>query len=243
MIFKQRLCLSLTRWLRSFTSFSSVFQWQLLSELFPQWRMACPQVPEISSVAQRPSCFGVGFSLCWFSGGLFICLTPFLWGKVSDPPADPLLSACCDGQLIVFKFCSVVWLWMLLTGSGDEFCGPLSALFHAADYHLPAVSPSAFLVFVYWKFLWRSAPCSPPFSGALTALPLLCCVLVFSFLFMFSFLLHFILFFCRARGQSAQGAMLVYSRGYWGNTAWHLVLTCWSAKYFLSGFGADIWQS
>jgi hypothetical protein len=27
-------------------------------------------------------------------------------------------------------------------------------------------------------------------------------------------------------GQSADGAMLVYSGGGWGNTSWHLVLTC-----------------
>jgi hypothetical protein len=32
---------------------------------------------------------------------------------------------------------------------GDEICGPLSALFQAAAYHLPTVSPSAFPVFVY----------------------------------------------------------------------------------------------
>jgi hypothetical protein len=33
--FKQRLCVSLTRYLRSLASFSSVFQWQLLSQLLP----------------------------------------------------------------------------------------------------------------------------------------------------------------------------------------------------------------
>jgi hypothetical protein len=39
--------------------------------------------------------------------GLFLCLAPFLWGKVNDLSASPLLSACCEGLLIVFQFCSV----------------------------------------------------------------------------------------------------------------------------------------
>jgi hypothetical protein len=62
----------------------------------------------ISSVAIQLSCFGVGFSLCLITGALFVCLTPFLWGKVSDPSASPLLSVCCDGLLIIFQFCSVI---------------------------------------------------------------------------------------------------------------------------------------
>jgi hypothetical protein len=33
---------------------------------------------------------------------------PFLWGKVSDPSSGPLVSACCDGLLIVFQFCSAI---------------------------------------------------------------------------------------------------------------------------------------
>jgi hypothetical protein len=78
------------------------------------------------------------------TGGLFLFLTPFLWGKVSDSSAGPLLSACCDGLLIIFQFCTVIWLWMLLTGSGDELCGSLTALFQAVAYHLPAVGSSAF---------------------------------------------------------------------------------------------------
>jgi hypothetical protein len=31
-----------------------------------------------------------------------LCLAPFLWGKVSDPSASPLLSACCDGLFFNF---------------------------------------------------------------------------------------------------------------------------------------------
>jgi hypothetical protein len=35
---------------------------------------------------------------------LFLCLALFLCGKVSDPSAGSLLSACCDGLLFVFNF-------------------------------------------------------------------------------------------------------------------------------------------
>jgi hypothetical protein len=88
----------------------------------------------------------------------------------------PLLSACGDGLLIIFQFCSIVWLWMLLTGSGDELCGLLPALFQAVAYHLPAVDPSAFPAFVYWKFSWRSAPCPFPLLWCTfsNSTPLLC---------------------------------------------------------------------
>jgi hypothetical protein len=78
--------------------------------------------------------------LCWFTRGLFLCLIPFLWGKGSDLSVGPLQSACCDGLLIIFQFCNVVLLWMLLTGLGDELCGLLPALFQVAAYHLPLLA-------------------------------------------------------------------------------------------------------
>jgi hypothetical protein len=114
LVFKQSLCLSLARWLGSlasifFLSFSgSCLVSSSLSEVWQFEFVYCPQVLENSSVVLQPSCFGVGFSLCWFTGGLFFCLVPFLWGKARDPSARPLLSACCDGLLIVFQFCSVI---------------------------------------------------------------------------------------------------------------------------------------
>jgi hypothetical protein len=45
---------------------------------------------------------------------LFLCFTLFLWGKFSDLSASPQLSTSCDGLMIIFQFCSVVWLWMSL---------------------------------------------------------------------------------------------------------------------------------
>jgi hypothetical protein len=102
-----------------------------------QFKFACcPQVQEINSVVHQLSCFGGGFWLYLFTGGLFLCLAPFLWGRVSALLAAPLLSACCDGSLFVFQFCGAVKILVLLTGSGDEFCDPLPALLQAMSYHL-----------------------------------------------------------------------------------------------------------
>jgi hypothetical protein len=185
LIFKQSLCLSLTRWFESLASFFSSLCFScscLVSSSFSEvWHFEfvyCPQVPENSSAAHQQSCFGVGFLLFWFIGSLFFCLAPFLWGKVRDMSASSLMSACYDGLLIVFQFCSVVWLWMLLTGS-DEFCGPLPTLLQAVTYQLPAVMPSALPVFVR-----RSAPCPFPFLQCVYSTPPHpCCVFLFSALF------------------------------------------------------------
>jgi hypothetical protein len=148
LVFKQKLCLSLARWFERLASFfSPILQQQLLSQLLPHWGVACPQVLQISSVVHQPSCF---------------YLAPFFCSKVRGLLAGSLLSACYAGLLIIFQICNVIWLWMLLTVSGYELCGPLSVLFQAAAYHPPTVSHSAFPVFVYWKFMWRSAPCFFP---------------------------------------------------------------------------------
>jgi hypothetical protein len=155
-----------------------VFQLQLLSQLLLQCSVACPLFPKIISGVPQPFCFGVGFSLCWFTEGLFLCLAPFLWGKFSDPSAVCLLSVCCHVLLTVFQFCSVILLWMLLTGSGDDLCGPLPALFQAAAHHLPALCPSAFL----FHHLFTDSSCGdqvlapPPFPVHLQHPNLLICV-------------------------------------------------------------------
>jgi hypothetical protein len=62
-------------------------------------------------------------SLCLFAGDLFLCLVPFLWGKVSDPSAGP----CCQhvvmvhclffnfAELFVFGCCSLAqWMSFLV---------------------------------------------------------------------------------------------------------------------------------
>jgi hypothetical protein len=107
------------------------------------------------------------FLLCWFTGGLFLCLAPFLCGKIRDPSSGSLLSACYGGLLIVLLFCNIVltlvvahWLrrWALWTAI---------ALFQAVAYHLPTVGLPAFSVCftVSWHGDQLLAPL--PFSGAL----------------------------------------------------------------------------
>jgi hypothetical protein len=98
----------------------------------------------ISSVAYQLSCIGVGFLLYLITGGLVLCFAPFLWGKVSDPSASPLLSVCCDGFLIVFQFCNVIWLWMLLCWLFFNFamlfdfgCCSLVQEMNFGDHYLP----------------------------------------------------------------------------------------------------------
>jgi hypothetical protein len=58
---------------------------------------------------------------------LFLCLTPFLWGKVSDLSAGPLLSVCCDGLLIVFNFAVSI----------DFGCCSLAQEMNFVDCYLP----------------------------------------------------------------------------------------------------------
>jgi hypothetical protein len=130
---------------------------------------------------------------------MFLCFTPFLWGKVRDPSASSLLSACYAGLLTVFQFWNVVWLWMLLTGLGDELSGCLSALFQAAAYNLPTVGPSAFPVFAYWMFTWRSVPCSFSLLWCAQSIlsPLLCVP--------FQFLVYYSFFYCGVEFSLSRG--------------------------------------
>jgi hypothetical protein len=153
----------------------------------------CPQVPGNSSVAHQSPWFGVRLLLFWFTGGLFLCLAPFLWGKVRDPSASSLLSALLWWFCWHFQFCSVLLLWMLFTGSGDELCGPLSALFYTVAYHLSPIGPPASPVFVYWKFPWRSAPCPCPPSPVCLQHPAPSAACFFSVLCL---LFSFLGFFC-----------------------------------------------
>jgi hypothetical protein len=56
---------------------------------------------------------------------------------------------CYDSLLFVFQFCRAVYLLMLFTGAGDEFCDLLPALLWGVAYHPPALCLPAFPVFVY----------------------------------------------------------------------------------------------
>jgi hypothetical protein len=184
-----------------------------LSEVWQFEFIYCPQVPENSSVAHQLYCFGVGFSLCWFIGCLLLFLTPFLSFKVRDVSARSLLSVCYASLLIVFQFCSIVCTWMLFTVTGDELCGPLSALFQGSS-----LSPALYQPFYLSTFCLLNVPME--ISSLLSLLlwcacstpPLLLHVL-FQFLFYYSFC-----FLQDGGGQSVQGAMLVFPRGGCGST-------------------------
>jgi hypothetical protein len=104
-----------------------------------------------------------------------------------------------------------------------------------SSYHPPTVNPSALTVFVTECLCTDQLPALPPFSGVLKA-PTLSAVCSFSVpCLLFSF------FVCGGQGSVCPGAMLVYSKGGWGNTTWCLVLTYWSAECLLSRFGASVW--
>jgi uncharacterized protein YjeT (DUF2065 family) len=81
----------------------------------------------ISYVTHQLFCFGVGFSLCWFIEGLFVCLAPFLWHKVSVVSAGPLLLMHCDGLLIVFNFAASFYFG----------CSSLAQDMNFVDHYLP----------------------------------------------------------------------------------------------------------
>jgi hypothetical protein len=139
LVFKQKLCHSFTWWFGSvffLLSFSgSCLLSSYLSEVWQFKFECCPQVQDISSVVHQVSCFGVGFLLCLFTLCLFLCLAPF---SVATSVIHQL-APCCQCVVMVlclfFQFCRAVWLWMLLTGSGDELCGLLPALCQAVAYH------------------------------------------------------------------------------------------------------------
>jgi hypothetical protein len=129
---------------------------------------------------------------------------------------------------------------MLLTGSGDELCGPRPALFQAVPYHLPTIGLSAFPFFVYYKFTWRSVSCSSPLLQCTysTPPPLLCCVFLFSFLFIIQ------LIFFEGQGYVSLSRVLC-----WfipgvavGILCATYLLTCWSAGCLPSRFGASVWS-
>jgi hypothetical protein len=110
--------------------------------------MAGPQCLEISFVAHQPSCFGGWFSLCWFTVVLFLCLAPFLWGKVRDLSYGSLLSACYAGLLTVFNFATLFTFGWCSLAQEMSFVDRYLPYFRLSLSPTP-ICPSAFPVFVY----------------------------------------------------------------------------------------------
>jgi hypothetical protein len=243
LVFKLKLCCSLVRWL------GSVFFFFCLS-VAAAWSappsVRCGSLSLTVSLQLQNQLCSPPAVLLW--SWVFTVLV--YWELVSLPHplslgqgqwsfSRPLLSECCDGLLFVFQFCGAIWLWILLTSSGDELCGSLAALLQAVAYHLPTLGLSAFQPLFAESKNWKEtlAPCSPlPFCCALSVfLPPLLCV-------SFQFIVYcFFVFFFLARGdQSAQGAMLVYPRVAGGIPCdtWHSPV-CF-AKCLPSWFGVGI---
>jgi hypothetical protein len=210
LVFKQRICLSLTKWLGNLVSFSSVFQWQLLSQLFPLSGMAV-WVCMLSSGSREQFCIPLAILLqsCIFTvldyWGLVSLSRPNSLGQgqksVSRLPTVRVLWWFAD----CFSILQYHLTWMLLTGSRDEFCGLLSALFQVEIYHWPAISSSVFLAFVYWNLCGDFCP-SPILWGHVA--PSAACFR--SLLYCSGFLF---VCFLQCGGQSAQGVMLISPRG------------------------------
>jgi hypothetical protein len=189
LVFKQRLCLSLTRWLGSLASFSSLSEAAGYSAP-PQWVVAFSQVPEISSVAYQPSCCGVGFLLCWFTEAYFFALCPFSGTMSVLHHLDPVVSvfwwfAHCFSILqscLTLDVAHWIWRWALWI----TICFLSGRSLSLVCCHTFCLSSLCLLK------VHLFAP--PLFSGVLTALRLLCC-LCFQFLVYCSVLVFVFVFF------------------------------------------------
>jgi hypothetical protein len=139
----------------------------MLGQQLPQWDVTvyvCMlfSCSWINSVAHQLSHFAVGFFTVFNYWGLvslphLISLGQGQW-SLSWSPAVSVLWWFAD----YFSVLQCTLTLDVAHCSGDKFCGPLPALFQAAAYHPTTVGPSAFPAFVYWKFMWRSAPCLSP---------------------------------------------------------------------------------
>jgi hypothetical protein len=126
---------------------------------------------------------------------------------------------------------------MLLTGSGDEFCGLLLALFQGVAYLLPAVGLPAFpavcLLRIHVEIssllLCPSLVCFQHFHP-------LCCVLVFGSLF----IVQFVFFLCGEVSLSRGLCWFILGVAVGIlHDAWHS--SVWSPKCFWSRCGAGSW--
>jgi hypothetical protein len=163
----------------------------------------------------------LGFHCAGLLGACFFALPPFSGARSEIHQTDP----CCQHVKMV---CCLFFNFAALFDFG---CCSLAKEMSFVDCYLPyfrhwlITHPSAFPVFVYWKFTQRSAPCPFPLLRCAYSTPPPLLHVPFQVLIYCSVCL-----FCRVGGQSVHRAMLVYPRGGCGNTAWHLVLTCWSAR-------------
>jgi hypothetical protein len=218
LVFKQRLSLSLVRWLGNLASFSSVFQWQLLSQLLPQRRVACPQVLVISSVAHQHPALELGFCCVGLLGASYFAMPPFSGTKSVFCLLAPAVSvlwwlADCFSILSCCLTLDVAhWLrrWILWTST----C-PISGSSLPPTRCQPFCLSSLCLLKVGVEI---SSLLFPLLQWTYSTLPL-CCVLLFSSLFIQTFFSF--VFFCRV-GYSLLWGYAGLSQGWLGE--YHVTL-------------------
>jgi hypothetical protein len=81
----------------------------------------------ISPVVHQLSCSGVGFSLCWFTRGLFLCSSPFSGAR----SVICQLAPCCQRVVMV------CWSFLNFAVSFDIGCCSLTQEMSLVDCYLP----------------------------------------------------------------------------------------------------------
>jgi hypothetical protein len=219
LVFKQNLCLSLTRWL-----------WRLASSVFflLSFSSSCLVSSSLSEMwfvlrFQRSALWPtnhpaleLGFLCVDLLGACFFALTPFSGAK----------SEICQPALYCQCVMLVCWLFFNFATSFDFGCCSLAQKMSFVDHYLPyfrqRLTTHPLLACLPFQTLFTVSLCAyqllapHSFSGALRAPHSLCCMFLFS-----SSFISVVLFF-QGRGQSVQGAMVVYPRGSCGNTVCHL---------------------
>jgi hypothetical protein len=149
----------------------------------------------------------LGFLCVGLLGACFFAM-PFFSGTRSEIRQPP---PCCQHVMLV------CWLFFKFAMLFDFGCCSLAQEMNFVDHYLPyfrqqlITHPTAFPLFVYWKFMQRSAPCFFPFLQCAQSTPTPSVACSFS-------VLYYWVLFLRGGSQSVQGAMLVYHRGGCGNT-------------------------
>jgi hypothetical protein len=162
----------------------------------------------ISSVAHQLSCFGVGSHCAWLLGACFfahpLSLGQAQW-SVSQSPAVSVLWWFADYFSILQCHLTLDvahWLrrWALWTTTCPISGNGLS----------PACCWPFCLSSLYWKFMWRSAPCSSPllWCAFSNSAPLLCVR------FQFLVIVHLLSFFFVGGGSACPGCYSSLSQGW-----------------------------
>jgi hypothetical protein len=165
----------------------------------------------------------LAFRCACLPGACFFALPPFSGGR----SVISQLAPCCQCLWWFAVYFSILQSHLMLDVARwfrrwtlwSATCPISGSSLSPTTSGLPAF-PAVCLLIVHMEI--SSLPLSPSLVCFQCFCPL-CCVLLFRSL---SIVQYFFFFFCRARGQSAQGAMLVYPSGSWGNTVWCLALTC-----------------